>query len=146
MNIYTDGACSGNPGKGGWGVVLFNNDDSLHDQMSGYVEYTTNNQMELTAAISALHYIQKHEISQACIYTDSMYVYKGITEWINGWKKRKWNKVKNVDLWQELDELVCITCCNLGWKWVKAHSGVLGNEMADEIAVNAYLKRDQNAY
>ena len=136
--IYTDGACKGNPGPGGWGVVVIDNHDNILQQLSGSSHYTTNNKMELQAAISALEYIiQNIKHGNACIYTDSKYVYHGITEWIYGWKKREWNKVKNVELWQKLDELSRATTCNLSWQWVKAHAGNFGNEFADKLATEA---------
>ena len=138
--IYTDGACSGNPGPGGWGALLIY-DDHQKEIMEGAFE-TTNNRMELTAAIKALEAIKSSTID-IDLYTDSKYVMSGINEWIKGWKLRGWktaNKkpVKNVDLWQQLDEVN--TKHNVHWYWVKGHSGDIGNDMADELANQAMDK------
>ncbi len=132
--IYTDGGCRGNPGIGGWGVWLRYGD---HDKkLKGGEKDTTNNRMELTAAIKALEAIKSSTID-IDLHTDSKYVMTGINEWIKGWKARGWkttNKkpVKNVDLWQQLD--LMNTKHNVHWHWVKGHSGDKGNEMADELA------------
>jgi len=132
--IYTDGGCRGNPGIGGWGVWLRYGD---HDKkLNGGEKETTNNRMELTAAIKALEALKYNNISIE-LYTDSKYVMSGINEWISNWKAKGWktsNKkpVKNVDLWQRLDDLN--TKHNVDWHWVKGHSGNKGNEMADELA------------
>ena len=131
--IYTDGACRGNPGPGGWGVLIEDGESSK--QLHGGDVSTTNNKMELTAAIMALK-----EIKEPCkiiLYTDSKYVLQGIEEWIHNWKKRGWrgaNKkpVKNIELWKELDELRDEH--NIKWNWVKGHSGDPGNETADMLA------------
>ena len=131
--IYTDGACRGNPGPGGWGVLIKYGEVSK--EFYGGEVSTTNNRMELTAAIEALK-----KITEPCniiINTDSKYVLQGIEEWIHNWKKRGWkgsNKkpVKNVDLWKELDELRDEH--NIKWNWVKGHSGDPGNETADMLA------------
>ena len=131
--IYTDGACRGNPGPGGWGALIEYGE--LSKQLYGGDVSTTNNKMELTAAIMALK-----EIKEPCeinLYTDSKYVLQGIEEWIHNWKKRGWrgaNKkpVKNIDLWKELDELR--DKHNIKWNWVKGHSGDPGNETADMLA------------
>ncbi len=137
--IYTDGACSGNPGKGGWGAVLMT---SQHrKEISGAVAHTTNNQMEITAVIEALRIIKKPSSIQ--IYTDSKYVIEGITKWINGWKKNGWRTadrkpVKNSELWQELDEEA--SRHNIEWRWVKGHSGDKYNDIADELARNGIAK------
>ena len=133
VEIFTDGACSGNPGPGGWGAILRYN--GAVRELSGGEAETTNNRMELMAAIEALN-----ALKQPCsvdLYTDSNYVRKGITEWIRNWKTRGWktadNKpVKNVDLWQKLDSL-CATH-NVRWYWIKGHSGDAGNERADNLA------------
>jgi len=136
ITIYTDGACSGNPGKGGWGAILI--DAKEEKYLSGSNQLTTNNQMELTATIKALKAIVKpHNIA---LYTDSQYVKNGITSWIFNWKKNGWktaNKkpVANKDLWIELDKYVKIHSVN--WFWVKGHSGDHYNEIADQLAVNA---------
>ena len=131
--IYTDGACRGNPGPGGWGVLIEYGE--LSRQLYGGDVSTTNNKMELTAAIMALKEIK--EPCEIILYTDSKYVLQGIEEWIHNWKKRGWrgaNKkpVKNIDLWKELDELR--DKHNIKWNWVKGHSGDPGNETADMLA------------
>ena len=131
--IYTDGACRGNPGPGGWGVLIEYGE--LSKQLYGGDVSTTNNKMELTAAIMALKEIK--EPCEIILYTDSKYVLLGIEEWIHNWKKRGWrgaNKkpVKNIDLWKELDELR--DKHNIKWNWVKGHSGDPGNETADMLA------------
>jgi ribonuclease HI len=131
--IYTDGACRGNPGPGGWGVLLRY---SGHEKvLSGAETHTTNNRMELMAAIQALAGLK--EACKIDLYTDSQYVQKGITEWLAGWKKRGWKKadkklVKNADLWQNLDAEV--SRHKVTWHWVKGHSGHPENERADMIA------------
>ncbi len=135
--IYTDGGCRGNPGIGGWGVWLRYGD---HDKkLKGSEKDTTNNRMELTAAIKALEAIKSSTID-IDLYTDSKYVMNGINEWIKGWKLKGWktaNKkpVKNVDLWQQLDK--ANEKHNVHWHWVKGHNGDEGNEMADELANQA---------
>ena len=131
--IYTDGACRGNPGPGGWGVLIEYGES--RKQLYGGDISTTNNKMELTAAIMALKEIK--EPCEIILYTDSKYVLQGIEEWIHNWKKRGWrgaNKkpVKNIDLWKELDELRDEH--NIKWNWVKGHSGDPGNETADILA------------
>ena len=136
ITIYTDGACSGNPGKGGWGAVLIQNKEEKY--LSGSNKFTTNNQMELTATIEALKAIVKP--SHIALYTDSQYVKNGITTWIFNWKKNGWrtaNKklVANKDLWIELDKYVDFH--SVDWFWVKGHSGDRYNEIADELAVKA---------
>ncbi|MFD2228644.1 ribonuclease HI [Alkalimarinus sediminis] len=142
VRIYTDGACKGNPGPGGWGSAL---KSGLHRKMLyGGELNTTNNRMELLAAIRALQFLDKP--CEVDIYTDSQYVRKGITEWIHGWKKRNWmtaskTPVKNDDLWKALDFEV--SRHNLTWHWVKGHSGHPGNELADALAnkgVDAVLR------
>tara|TARA_X000000950_G_C13768530_1_gene599927 strand:+ start:557 stop:988 length:432 start_codon:yes stop_codon:yes gene_type:complete len=131
--IYTDGACRGNPGQGGWGALIKYGDSVK--EIYGADVLTTNNKMELTAAIKALKEIK--EPSEIIIYTDSKYVLQGIEEWIHNWKKRGWlgaNKkpVKNKELWKELDELR--DKHTIKWNWVKGHSGDPGNETADMLA------------
>ena len=136
INIYTDGACSGNPGKGGWGAYI--EAENNVEELSGYENSTTNNRMELTAVIKALEYIQNHvEIN---IFTDSKYVMDGINSWIKNWKKNNWktsNKkpVKNKDLWEKLDSLTINQ--KIKWTWVKGHNGNIGNEKADFLATEA---------
>ena len=136
ITIYTDGACSGNPGKGGWGAVLIYRDKQKH--LSGSAILTTNNKMELTAAIEALKAVKKS--SDIELYTDSQYVKNGINLWIINWKKNGWKtankkEVANKDLWIELDKYV--TYHNITWFWVKGHSGNHYNEIADDLAVKA---------
>ena len=136
VQIFTDGACRGNPGPGGWGAIL--RYGKAERTLKGSEAETTNNRMELTAAIEALNALTKH--SQVELTTDSKYVMHGITEWIHGWKKRNWrgaNKkpVKNVDLWQALDEVAALH--EVRWHWVKGHSGHRENELADELATQA---------
>lgn len=131
--MYTDGACRGNPGPGGWGVILSYRD--RNKTLSGFDPQTTNNRMELTAAIEGLR-----ALSRACdieLNTDSKYVLQGISEWIESWKSNGWKTaakkpVKNVDLWQSLDEQV--KKHRINWHWVKGHAGIEGNEMADQLA------------
>jgi ribonuclease HI len=135
---YTDGACSGNPGPGGWGVLMraVEGDEVLKQrELSGGAELTTNNQMELMAAISALEVLER--ASELTIVTDSTYVKNGVTGWIHGWKKNGWKTaakkpVKNVELWQRLDEAQARHTVN--WEWVKGHAGHPENERADELA------------
>lgn len=131
--MYTDGACRGNPGPGGWGVILSYRD--RNKKLNGFDPQTTNNRMELTAAIEGLR-----ALSRACdieLNTDSKYVLQGISEWIESWKSNGWKTaakkpVKNVDLWQSLDEQV--KKHRINWHWVKGHAGIEGNEMADQLA------------
>ena len=139
VDIYTDGACSGNPGPGGWGVLI--EIDNKNIELSGGDKDTTNNRMELMAAIKALEEIDKnYEIT---LYTDSNYVKDGITNWISNWKKNNWKTaskkdVKNKELWIRLDE--AIKDKNISWVWVKGHAGNAGNEQADYLARSALEK------
>ena len=135
IEIYTDGACKGNPGPGGWGVVL--RSGTIEKELFGGELVTTNNRMELTAVIQALTVLKRR--CNVIIYTDSEYVRKGITEWIHGWKARGWRTaakqpVKNVELWQRLDALVTNAGHRIDWRWVRGHSGDPGNEHADALA------------
>ncbi|MCC2657316.1 MAG: ribonuclease [Panacagrimonas sp.] len=130
---YTDGACKGNPGRGGWGAWLRWNEHEK--RLSGGEMLTTNNRMELMGAIMALESLR--EPCRIVLHTDSQYVMKGITEWMPGWKRKNWktadNKpVKNVDLWQRLD--AARLRHEVEWRWVKGHAGDLGNELADQLA------------
>ncbi len=133
VHIYTDGACKGNPGPGGWGALLrFGGEER---EMCGGEFSTTNNRMELTAVIEALAALKRP--SRVVLHTDSQYVQKGITEWIHGWKARGWRTagktpVKNADLWKRLDELAAGH--EIEWKWVRGHAGHDGNERADGLA------------
>ena len=137
LKIYTDGACSGNPGKGGWAAIIL--DFNLnHSSISGSESNTTNNRMELMAPIMALKKIKKK--SEITIFTDSKYVKDGITDWIKKWKLNNWKgsnkkQVKNKDLWIKLDSLCEKN--NVSWKWVKGHSTNKYNNLADELATGA---------
>ena len=136
IKIYTDGSCLGNPGFGGWAAIIFLNDKKI--KIKGKKRNTTNNQMELMAPIKALKKIPVGEKVQ--IYTDSKYVKTGITEWIESWKKNNWKtsskkKVKNKDLWKELDRLS--EKYQIKWLWVKGHSGDIVNEEVDQLAKEA---------
>lgn len=133
VTIYTDGACSGNPGPGGWGAVLQYGD--AKKEINGGTSETTNNRMEMMAAIMALESLKRPMAVD--LYTDSTYVRSGITEWLPGWKRRNWRTaakkpVKNVDLWQRLDSAAAAH--QIAWHWVKGHAGNPGNERADELA------------
>jgi len=135
VEIYTDGACKGNPGPGGWGVLL--RSPGTEKELFGGESGTTNNRMELTAVIEGLTALKRP--CRVTVYLDSEYVRKGITEWIVGWKARGWRTaakqpVKNVDLWQRLDALVAGAGHRIEWRWVKGHSGDPGNERADRLA------------
>ena len=135
--IYTDGACSGNPGTGGWGAVILDQDDKQKN-ISGSEKNTTNNRMELLAAIMSLKKIKTN--SEVVIFTDSTYVKNGITEWMKNWKKNGWKNsskkpVKNKDLWEKLDKLC--EANSVSWKWVKGHSTNEFNNLADELATKA---------
>ena len=135
--IYTDGACSGNPGPGGWGAVILN-EEKNDTNISGKENSTTNNRMELMAPIMALKKIKK--TSQIVIYTDSIYLKNGITTWIKNWEKNGWKSVnkkpvKNKDLWITLNNLSKEHV--IDWKWVKAHAGNKYNEIADKLATEA---------
>ncbi len=135
---YTDGACSGNPGPGGWGVLMLAREGGAvvkERTLSGGEAHTTNNRMELLAAISALEALTR--VSELTIVTDSAYVKNGVTEWIHGWKRNGWktsgkDPVKNVDLWQRLD--VAQAKHKVIWRWIKGHAGHAENERADELA------------
>lgn len=133
VEIYTDGACSGNPGPGGWGALLLYGDNEK--EITGGEFETTNNRMELTAAIEALKLLKRR--CKVELHTDSTYVRDGITKWIHGWKAKGWKTaakkpVKNEELWRQLDEAAAKH--DIEWKWVKGHAGDPGNERADELA------------
>jgi ribonuclease HI len=136
QSIYTDGACSGNPGPGGWGTVVYFADGSVHE-MGGAKAHTTNNQMEMQAAIAALQFLKDVGYTDPIeLYTDSEYVKNGITQWIHGWKKKGWKtstgkSVLNPDLWQQMDAL---NSAKVQWRYVRGHTGNVGNERCDTIA------------
>ena len=145
VTIYTDGACSGNPGPGGWGALLQFGEHEK--ELKGGERNTTNNRMELTAAIAALETLKR--TCKIHMHTDSIYLRDGITSWIHNWKRNGWRTtakkpVKNVDLWQRLDE--AIQSHDIEWHWIKGHAGDPGNEAADALArqgLDAY-GRDNN--
>lgn len=133
VTIYTDGACKGNPGPGGWGVLMISGENRC--ELCGGEAATTNNRMELTAAIEALRALKRP--THVRLFTDSKYVMQGIETWIHGWKKNGWRTsdkkpVKNMDLWQALDALAAQQ--RIEWRWVKGHSGDPGNERADALS------------
>ena len=137
LEIWTDGACKGNPGPGGWGVLM-RYGEHIKELFGGEVQ-TTNNRMELTAVIRALEAVKKP--CPVRLHLDSSYVKDGITKWIHNWKQRAWttaagSPVKNADLWQRLDQLVSSyqDSADIDWIWVKGHAGIAGNERADELA------------
>ena len=136
VEIFTDGACSGNPGPGGWGTIL--RAKGTEKELSGAEKDTTNNRMEMMAVIVGLEVLQR--ACQVKITTDSQYVMKGMMEWLPGWKKRNWvtagkKPVKNVDLWQRLEKAA--QGHELEWEWVRGHQGHVENERADQLAVAA---------
>ncbi len=136
VEIYTDGACRGNPGPGGWAALL--SFGEREKELAGAEAHTTNNRMELTAVIRALEALKRPV--EARVFTDSEYVRRGITEWITSWKARGWKTadrkpVKNQDLWEELERLAAVH--NIQWHWVKGHSGIPGNERVDRLANEA---------
>ena len=133
IEIYTDGACSGNPGPGGWGAIL--RKGTVEKELFGGAVATTNNRMEMTAVIEALRALKQPVAAR--VHTDSQYVQKGISEWIHGWKRRGWKTagrepVKNEDLWRELDRLAAAH--TIEWVWVRGHAGHPENERADALA------------
>ena len=143
IKIYTDGACVGNPGPGGWAAIILMENEKK--ELFGGEKLTTNNRMELTAAIKALEYCDAQEgkqpsLKQIRIYTDSTYVKEGITVWINNWEKNNWKttdkkNVKNVDLWKKLKELAKSNL--IEWRWIKGHSDDPMNDLADKLAKEA---------
>jgi len=135
IEIFTDGACKGNPGPGGWGALL--QSGNTKKELCGGELNTTNNRMEMTAVIEALSALKRP--CKVILHVDSQYVLKGMTEWLPGWKARNWRTmakapVKNVDLWQRLDALVNGGGHQIEWRWVRGHNGDPGNERADELA------------
>jgi ribonuclease HI len=143
VEIYTDGACRGNPGAGGWAALLRRG--TQEREIHGAEPHTTNNRMELTAVIRALEALRRPV--EARVYTDSEYVRRGITEWIAAWKARGWRTadkkpVKNQDLWERLDELAAAH--RIEWHWVRGHSGVEGNERVDRLANEAIDALEQS--
>jgi ribonuclease HI len=147
LKIYTDGGCSGNPGPGGWAYVIISREEEIIAKEMGSQKETTNNRMELTAVIEALRALKKQEALPAegiprgiAVYTDSQYVQKGISEWIQNWKRNSWRTagkkpVKNQDLWMELDSLASEFC--ITWEWVKGHDGNKFNELCDRMTQEA---------
>jgi ribonuclease HI len=128
LHAYTDGACRGNPGPGGWGVLLMYR--GIERKLCGGEAHTTNNRMELMAAIIALETLKRP--CDVVLFSDSQYVLRGITEWIHGWKAKEWRSVKNVDLWLRLD--AARARHRVDWRWVRGHNGNPGNEKADALA------------
>jgi ribonuclease HI len=140
MMIYCDGSCLGNPGPGGW-AAIFIKDNLVVKKIFGYESDSTNNKMELTAAIKALELVKSDvEVS---IFTDSTYLKQGITEWIKSWKRNNWKngKIKNIEFWEELDKLN--SNLRVNWYWVKAHNGDKYNEMADILAKRAIKEKEK---
>ena len=140
MKIYCDGSCLGNPGPGGWAAV-FIKDNTVVKKIFGYEGDSTNNRMELTAAIKSLELVKGD--SEISIFTDSTYLKQGITEWIKSWKLNNWKngKIKNVEFWEKLDALN--SKLNVSWYWVKAHNGDQYNEMADMLAKQAIKEKEK---
>ncbi len=149
--IFSDGACSGNPGPGGWGSIVSLPDGTVHE-LGGGNPATTNNRMEMVAAFRALDLLKLTERHEIIIYTDSVYLINGITKWVNGWKYRGWKSstgtdIANRDLWEELSRLVKdLEPSRISWKWVRGHDGNPGNERCDEIAVSFSKKKPEKLY
>ncbi len=142
IKIYTDGGADPNPGRGGWGAVLIDSGSGTRRELSGGADDTTNNRMEMTAAIEALEAIEPD--SEVELFTDSSYLKQGITQWIRGWRAAGWKRrdgqaVKNVDLWQELDRIAARH--RISWRWVKGHAGIVENERADVLATEEIQRR-----
>ena len=143
IHIYSDGACKGNPGAGGWGALLVT--DGHRKEICGGEANTTNNRMEMTAVIRALESLKRPSTVE--VHTDSQYVQKGISEWMAGWKRRNWRTadgkpVKNQDLWLQLDALARLH--RIEWKWVRGHAGHPENERADQLANQGVLQAQQH--
>jgi ribonuclease HI len=141
VDIFTDGACKGNPGPGGWGVLL--RMGTHEKEMSGHDPATTNNRMEMTAAIRALNALT--EPCEVTLHTDSRYVIDGITKWVHGWQRKGWinasrQPVRNADLWHEL--IAAAKRHNITWEWVRGHDGHVENERVDRLASDAALRPD----
>jgi ribonuclease HI len=148
IEIYTDGACSGNPGPGGWGVVIRDKDKGEYKEFSGGEPVTTNNRMELMAAIQGLSTLEPTPKKKVRFFTDSLYVRDGIDQWLprwktNGWRTAQKTTVKNIDLWQQLDALA--SGHDIEWCWIKGHSGHPDNERADLLARNAIVQQIMKA-
>ena len=142
VTIYSDGACKGNPGPGGWGALLLSG--AREKELFGGEPLTTNNRMELTAVIRALEALKRP--CEVAIYTDSQYVRQGITAWIANWRRKGWRTadgkpVKNLELWQQLDRLANGGVHRITWHWVKGHAGDAGNERADALANKGVMER-----
>ena len=144
IHIYTDGACSGNPGPGGWAALIILPGEK-EKELWGYEAGTTNNRMEMTAPLEALAWLHDNNMASLpiTIYTDSRYVKDGMESWLAGWKRNNWVKsdkqpVKNIEIWQKLDQLT--SNLKIQWQWVKGHSGNIGNERVDTLARQAILQ------
>lgn len=143
IEIFVDGACSGNPGPGGWGIIV-RLPQGAEKELSGSEAHTTNNRMELMAAIKGLEAVEESQIPKIALYTDSMYLRDGMTQWMPKWKQNDWfdavnRGIKNLDLWQHLDQLS--RKYEIQWHWIRGHSGHLENERADLLARNAIVQR-----
>lgn len=148
VTIFTDGASKGNPGPGGWGAIVA--DENMVTELGGREEHTTNNRMELTGALEALTHVS-HKDADILLYTDSRYVINGITKWVKGWERNGWvtkekKDVLNKDLWEALVEAVRARSGNISWEYVGGHVGIAGNERVDEIASNFAEKKSVTLY
>lgn len=149
--IFSDGACSGNPGPGGWGAIVLQPDGTVHE-LGGGNPKTTNNRMEMAAAFKALSLLKLEDKHDITVYTDSVYLINGITKWIKGWKYRGWKSstggdVANRDLWEELSDVVArLEPSRIAWKWVRGHDGNPGNERCDQIAVSYSKSKPEPLY
>jgi ribonuclease HI len=151
VTIFTDGACKGNPGPGGWGCIIASPDGSIRE-MGGGAKETTNNRMEMAAAIRALDALELAEPCPILLYTDSTYLIRGVTQWVWGWRSRGWKTaegkdVANRDLWQDIMQSVSrLKPSNIEWRYVRGHSGYPGNERCDEIAVSFAAGKNEPLY